>query len=277
MKQRGQTWEKAFDDFLEGVSWKEKRVVSGLQYFHECASAAATTNSPPSTLLPQQAEGGDLDDEGVSHLGEELTEEGLAELKAAAVPYREELHGVLAIEVAKRAKIFLDDLSSWLNATTHLPRNADDDDLRRISSWANQLQPDVEQKNAQNPPPSQDQRAQMPSIEPLTGDAVPTANISPLSHALASSEEALDGINVSLLRPDQARAYGIIQWHLDQTLKGGDPPPLRMVLYGEGGTGKLRVIQTVTDTLRREDLSISWPRRHILVLRLPWLMGRPLT
>ena len=44
LKQPGQTWERAFDDFLENASWKDKRVVSGLQYFHECASAAATND-----------------------------------------------------------------------------------------------------------------------------------------------------------------------------------------------------------------------------------------
>jgi len=40
----------------------------------------------------------------------------------------------------------------------------------------------------------------------------------------------------------------IIKWNLDQTLKGLSPPPLRMVLYGEGGAGKSRAVQTVTDT-----------------------------
>ncbi|TFK91366.1 hypothetical protein K466DRAFT_442592, partial [Polyporus arcularius HHB13444] len=49
------------------------------------------------------------------------------------------------------------------------------------------------------------------------------------------------------LRPDQFRAYSIIVWHLDQTLAGADVPPLRMILYGEGGTGKSRVIQTVSE------------------------------
>ena len=260
LKQSKQTWEEAFVDFLEGASWKEKRVVSGLQYFHECSSAAAT-NDVDSTFaqqLARQAEDGDLDDEGVSPLGEELTEEGLAELKAAAVPYREHLHGVLAIEVAKRAKIFHDELSSWSNATTSLPRIADDDDLRMIASWANQLQADVAQKNAQHLPPPPDLPTQAPLIEPLT-DGTLAADICPLSDALASSEEALDGMDVSHLRPDQARAYGIIGWHLDQTLNDASPPPLRMVLYGEGGTGKSRVIQTVTDAFEARG------SKHILV------------
>ncbi|KAI0681790.1 hypothetical protein C8T65DRAFT_545028, partial [Cerioporus squamosus] len=49
------------------------------------------------------------------------------------------------------------------------------------------------------------------------------------------------------LRPDQYRAYDIVVWHLEQTLAGVPVPPLRMILYGEGGTGKSRVIQTVTE------------------------------
>ncbi|KAJ7187075.1 hypothetical protein C8R46DRAFT_807835, partial [Mycena filopes] len=48
------------------------------------------------------------------------------------------------------------------------------------------------------------------------------------------------------LKPDQRRAYDIIVWHLDQNLAGNEPPPLRMLLHGEGGTGKSKVIKTVT-------------------------------
>ncbi|KAJ3991920.1 hypothetical protein F5050DRAFT_1580536, partial [Lentinula boryana] len=48
------------------------------------------------------------------------------------------------------------------------------------------------------------------------------------------------------LKEDQHRAYDIIAWHLNQTLEGRKPPALRMILYGEGGTGKSRVIQTIT-------------------------------
>ena len=163
-------------------------------------------------------EAGDCDSEGEdsSPVNSALSEEGLAELKASSVPYREELHGLLAIEVARRAKIFDNEASSWSTATTHTPRNASDDDLQTISSWANQLLADVEKKNTRAPPPPSTQPTQTPSIRPVTHHEAPsTADVSLLSCALASSEEALDGIDVSHLRPDQARAYGIIRWHLD--------------------------------------------------------------
>ena len=251
LKQPGEKWESAYDDFLEEVSWKEKRVISGLQYFHECSSAATaddSCDSAPARRSSQETDNSDSEDEGSSPVSSALTEEGLAELKASSVPYREELHGLLAIEVARRAKIFRNEASSWSIATTQAPRNATDDDLRTISSWANQLQADVEKKNARAPPPPSTQPTQTPSIEPVTNrETSSTADVSLLSRALANSEEALDGIDVSHLKPDQARAYRIVRWHLDQTLNGVEPPPLRMILYGEGGTGKSRVIQTVTE------------------------------
>jgi hypothetical protein len=261
LKLPDQSWEKAFDDFLNNASWKERRVISGLQYFHECASAAATandsTNSTTAQQLPQGMEDSLPEDEEFSPLIKGMSEEGLAELKADAIPYREQLHGLFAIEVARKAKIFKD-VSSWSSTTTQPLRNATDDDLRQISSWANQLQADVERQNARAlPPPIQP--TQTPSIEPLTDHTMPAANVSLLSHALAGPEGALDRIDVSHLKPDQARAYGIIKWHLDQTLNGADPPPLRMILYGEGGTGKSRVIQTVTDVFEARG------SKHILV------------
>ncbi|KAJ3897533.1 hypothetical protein F5879DRAFT_782230, partial [Lentinula edodes] len=56
------------------------------------------------------------------------------------------------------------------------------------------------------------------------------------------------------LKVDQRQAYKIVVWHLDQTLAGKQPPPLRIILYGEGGTGKLRVIQTITEAFGRHNM-----------------------
>ena len=64
----------------------------------------------------------------------------------------------------------------------------------------------------------------------------------------AESEQALPAVNPDSLKPDQLRAYNIVNWHLTKTLQGADVPPLHMVLYGEGGTGKSRVIQTITES-----------------------------
>ncbi|KAI0253810.1 hypothetical protein BJV78DRAFT_1081303, partial [Lactifluus subvellereus] len=49
------------------------------------------------------------------------------------------------------------------------------------------------------------------------------------------------------LNERQRRAYEIVCNHLSDTLAGRSSPPLRMILYGEGGTGKSRVIQTISE------------------------------
>ncbi|KIL55263.1 hypothetical protein M378DRAFT_64271, partial [Amanita muscaria Koide BX008] len=49
------------------------------------------------------------------------------------------------------------------------------------------------------------------------------------------------------LNQEQLRAYQIIVRHLDLTLAEQPPQPLRMIIYGAGGTGKSKVIQTVSE------------------------------
>ncbi|KZO91842.1 hypothetical protein CALVIDRAFT_466108, partial [Calocera viscosa TUFC12733] len=61
------------------------------------------------------------------------------------------------------------------------------------------------------------------------------------------------------LRRDQRRAYDIISDHLHQTLSGQRPGQLLMMLYGEGGTGKSRVIQSITQRFTQAG------KRHLLI------------
>ncbi|KIK96707.1 hypothetical protein PAXRUDRAFT_137913, partial [Paxillus rubicundulus Ve08.2h10] len=43
------------------------------------------------------------------------------------------------------------------------------------------------------------------------------------------------------------QVYDIINWHLSETLAGCNLPQLLMLIPGEGGTGKLKTIQTITE------------------------------
>ncbi len=61
------------------------------------------------------------------------------------------------------------------------------------------------------------------------------------------------------LRDDQRRAFDIITWHLKHTLNSREPLPLRMIIHGEGGTGKSKVIQCLTKKF--EELGVA----HLLV------------
>ena len=65
-------------------------------------------------------------------------------------------------------------------------------------------------------------------------------------HSVEKTEQTLTMIDSSMLKDDQYRAYNIITWQLEQVLAGAKPPLLCQILHGEGGTGKSKVIQTVT-------------------------------
>src|SRR5258708_1912030 len=62
------------------------------------------------------------------------------------------------------------------------------------------------------------------------------------------TKEANKEVDDSCLKPDQHRAYSIIISHLRAELQGQKPTQLLMLLTGEGGTGKSKVIQMVTET-----------------------------
>ncbi|KIL62904.1 hypothetical protein M378DRAFT_80562, partial [Amanita muscaria Koide BX008] len=84
-------------------------------------------------------------------------------------------------------------------------------------------------------------------VDRLSSEPVASTDVPEVSYL--GAESSLSAIDSSQLKRDQARAYDIIIWHLEQTLSAAEGlEPLRMIIYGEGGTGKSRVIQTVSET-----------------------------
>ncbi|KAF8576527.1 hypothetical protein K439DRAFT_1366972 [Ramaria rubella] len=65
-------------------------------------------------------------------------------------------------------------------------------------------------------------------------------------------EVGLEPINPSGLLPSQHHAYDIVTWHIAATIAGKNPLKLLMQIQGEGGTGKSKVIQTITDFFRTQ-------------------------
>ncbi|KAF8125259.1 hypothetical protein EV363DRAFT_1176185, partial [Boletus edulis] len=67
-----------------------------------------------------------------------------------------------------------------------------------------------------------------------------------MPETINSSSELLTAVDVSDLLTEQRRAYDIVNWHLQETIAGKRPPQLLMVIPGEGGVGKSKTIQTIT-------------------------------
>ena len=248
LKSQSETWTAAFEAFRASAPRAVLRTLSGIQYFHEC-SLAAQEDASPSTFVPGNGDGNEdgtgSDDEHLeTSYGEVLSEEGLASLKADAVPLREEVHGRLAIEVARHTGMFREEEKTWEVTGGAGISKASNEAMQKIANWNTLLsQPCSETTNG---PAAVDDNSSG-TIERSSDDATPAGATIFFGPDGADSEQALPPVDVDFLKPDQLRAFQIVNWHLDETIGGKDPPPLQMILYGEGGTGKSRVIQTITE------------------------------
>ena len=139
LKPPSESWTAAFESFRASTTPKVRRTLSGIQYFHECESAANSDNSRPYAAHPPP-DTQILDDEaGTDHVPgyQEFSEEGLALLKADNTPLREQIHGHMAIEVAKHVGIFANKQDNWHVDPDNPPSNATDEDS---AAWAQLIQ-----------------------------------------------------------------------------------------------------------------------------------------
>ncbi len=261
LKGEQESWEDAFAAYMATATEEDKYVVSGAQYFHECALAAEAHRGDEDAVDQVTTRGErpyDMLDDEDDDAGEDgasgpvvCTEEGLAALKAMQVSLAEKLHALHAIAAAKRVQFFADRrVETWQVCGARNVSAATGDELLRLSKWRMQLANDVANRQLTSDGSAGEVRGgSAPAVVAGTPNDIPNVapSVAHVDNGNPPSEDALPAVDVECLRPDQFRAYDIILWHLEQTLAGADVPPLRMVLYGEGGTGKSRVIQTVTE------------------------------
>ena len=270
LKPPSQTWQSAFEEFLTATSQCNRDIVTGIQYFHNCCSAViqltefdmndADCNHAE---MAKDGAGDQADGTQVSRTLFSVSEEGLALLQWLSKKSAEQLHGEKTVHAGKIAQIFHDShCIPWTVGVPHLIEssgegvqptivgacNAVSADPDNLLQWKEQMQADVQKQNHQMEVPY----TQAPStskaahVAQLCMSDEEDAGVSYLDPGDAS-EELLSAVDVSELRYDQFCAYDIITWHLDQTLAGANPPPLHMLIHGEGGTGKSKDIQTMTE------------------------------
>ncbi|THG94081.1 hypothetical protein EW026_g7317 [Hermanssonia centrifuga] len=243
LKSQQQSWSEAFSQFRESASDRVIRILAGIQYYHDCKSAATSQEREAGVPLddsegPGVMGGDDETDPVVDVIATDtvVSEDAIARVLAQQTSRAELTHAKYAIEIAKGAKIFKPGQSTWT-----------------VTNGEAQMQADVARLNGMDDairsvPSGEEHQGAIERIEQVT-DHREAYDGEPSVCATANIDVAgvLTAANPSMLKPDQFRAFDIIQWHLHETLAGNEPPPLRMVLYGEGGTGKSKVIQTVTE------------------------------
>ncbi|KAH9958182.1 hypothetical protein BGW80DRAFT_1256940 [Lactifluus volemus] len=264
LKGENDSWSSAYQTFVSDTSAHVRSIISGLQYYHECeASANNTGDSEPGhgeEQLTEPGAGNDvgMDITGVREENEEererlrqqmFTEERVAKLLASEFSFQEQNHGMLAIEIAKSAGVFrgILDSDTWNIQENAQNRNAVHEDEARLTRWKYQMQRDVAAQNETHVLPWTDSEdGSHADVQVL--QAV-NLNSDPAGVSLLQGDEGTATIAVEpkQLNKTQSRAFDIIVNHVYDQLSGKNPKGLRMILYGEGGTGKSKVIEMVTN------------------------------
>ena len=266
LKSSDQNWSQALDDLIATNPTHYKRILSNIHYFHECESAARADREHAQTIFHEDQDHNMDIDEGLMELREDgdiempaITEEDVEYLMSTQTSERDMIHGRHAVELAMQAGVFSRDDHDWM-ITNHPAHIVSEHDLLLLSNWKEQLKSNVEDQSmdsVQNPSPSHIYDDLPPDVTPLTLEE-PQINLRVKDTDDDTSmigEEAIAPLDVSHLNDDQLRAFNIISQHLDLTLAGRNPPPLRTITYGEGGTGKSQVIQSVTDYFDRRKVT----------------------
>lgn len=137
------------------------------------------------------------------------------------------------------------------------------EDFQTMLRWKTQMEADVQRQNIDFDATSFIQASEedfvnVIGLDNLLNDLADTPGVMYVADE-HRAEESLTPVDPSMLRYDQYRAYDIITGHLQETLAGRKPPPLQMIIHGKPGTGKSKVIQTMTQHF------ISRNAKHILM------------
>ena len=166
----------------------------------------------------------------------------------------EDWHGRLAVETARFLGIFESSSTAWQYQSDDNVLQADASKYMNLVTWRKCMEADVRKQNApfaqsttsnQQITRTQHQPASVTVIGPETVGDTPLSMTT--THdartSSADSNNVLSQLPTLRINDEQRRAYEMIVAHLDATLAGREPQPLRMMVHGEGGTGEAPAFQ----------------------------------
>lgn len=260
LKETETSWGSALETFCQTQPKKISDILSSIQYYYNCKLSVDQTNTDMNSkdnheetsvrqeFQEDRDDEDDFDDDNypiVSH-------EHLKELEDAEIPLREHLHAKLAADAGMIGKVFENDSNLW-TVDPNEPHGTPitEQQIDALKQWKHSMAITVQNVNNQ-------QSGAESSASDRPGD---------VSHIVENdeaqftdsetAETALSPVTPCDLTAEQKRAYDIVRWHVLETLAGQNPAPFRMRLEGEGGTGKSRVIQSISQFFRQQGIESS--------------------
>ncbi len=252
LKAGWRSWDEEFEQFIPSCPKRLRDIIGNLQHYYRCGDATIKESRIISS--------GDVPDEGneiiedqeemplsqnLPYVDAPNPEIDVGELIRQAhmgrIPAAELLHGSMAIDIGRSVGLFDRFDSVWKPSASRVTVEG----LERLHQWKKKMVHDANNLSANQAEENDSMEIEDADVQRTSDRVEPSVLMN--SHI---AEDVLPGLDPSYLLKDQRRAYDIITTHLDDWLKGNQPHQLRMVVHGEGGTGKSRVIQTVTDYFR---------------------------
>jgi hypothetical protein len=255
----GQTWANAFNTFLSSASASDRDFISGAQYYYQCKDAAANESkdkpSATANVSSERFEGdvnedfGDENEVGV--LCAPLTEDDIRDCMALKQNPAEMLHGAEAVSIARGTSLFQNNVQQSWTVSGACAKVANHSDIQNITRWRESMANDAASCKAGTaegitPGPTSEGSVTLALTTSMPGRSQGNVEPEPVV------QEVIPAVEPGYLKPDQLRAYTIIEKHLTQTLADPTRPPdqLLMQIQDEGGTGKSVVIHCVTKLFR---------------------------
>ncbi|KAG8742906.1 hypothetical protein FRC10_000765 [Ceratobasidium sp. 414] len=237
------TWPDALKAFDETANDHQKCIKANMQYYYQSQGATEPTVDE-ATANGNGNQGQRLDNDDVE-LSELINNIALPEVLLSPKKREQLAHAERAVAIGRRLGLFGRQEAAAEPANSSSISMSSEMRYTQISQWTDAL----------HKINSSATTALDGSIQPSdTGDTL-QLNQAPFETALEatidySGDVIMENTNdpdVSMLSPEQLRAYNLFKSHLDQSTSGQNPPQLLMNIQGEGGTGKSLVIAKITE------------------------------
>jgi hypothetical protein len=252
LKEEGQSWEDSLSEFLSSASLEEHRIINNIQYFHQ---ACDTPNIRHSPNFVNEHDDGNLPSENQTTNAYDavtsVTERDFLELRNQKKFGREELHALEAMLIAKGHGIFPEQPDDWETSSQQAGiGHACVDDVQKLSAWKGEMDAKVASQNCEARLLSEESHSVRDRGETSLISDVPLAP-SVQSIPVKRKPDEMPALDPTELNDEQRMCFNIVSTHLERTLAKEKVAPLRLLIYGEGGTGKSRVIQSITERFRQ--------------------------
>lgn len=258
------TWKETFQLFTSNADKRVLDIIQNIEYYYQ-TSDAATREREAQRWDGAEAHGGADDESEVEDVDAPGLSSGDFDSDAEDEIVRgweennaEFVHGITAIRAGNLAGVFQDDNCETMSTVE--ARVGSGDDYRNVLEWQTRLNETTAGSEGESGfgVNSMDEGA-IEHVQHLVAEALGSVNYLGAGGEEVS-EDVMSSVDPSDLFEEQRRAYDIVHAQVHRCLRGTDPEPLLMIVSGEGGVGKSKVIQTITALF--ESLNVKhWLRK----------------